>query len=40
MTVFISHLTNTTHKAPLNRLCPCYGAMEIVEVITIIITII
>jgi len=26
--------------APLNRLCPCYGAIEIVEVIIIIISII
>ena len=27
-------------KAPLNRLCPCYGAIEIVEIIIIIIIII
>jgi len=26
----------TTCTAPLNRLCPCYGAIEIVEVIIII----
>ena len=28
--------TTSLLNAPLNRLCPCYGAIEIVEVIIII----